>query len=296
MDFLTPSSSDLQLDSYIHVACMALLVYDTVLNLDQECCHVWKSKWGVIKCLYLWTRYGTFIDTALALEKRVNVHIGRSSCRTVTNFDTMFAALGIGIAEIIMMIRTYALYERSKKLLAFFSIMWLAIGGVDIWVVIQWTNSVPPATNTDAPAVLECDLDGSSNIGLVCYISLLAGETVVVLLTVLKGFRTCSLTGEVSRPLRLITTFYRDGIMFYLVMLLTFIVAIILQNVISEPALKFAIDTPLRVMHSILACHLVIHVRAVASEDETNTAAIRSGLVFANDFAESPREGDAAAV
>ncbi|KAJ7620556.1 hypothetical protein DFH06DRAFT_1234202 [Mycena polygramma] len=98
MNPLTPTSF-FQLDAYVHVACMTLLIYDTVLNLDVECRHVWKSKWGVVKCLYLWTRYGTFIDTALALEKRVNLHIDPSSCRIFTDFDTIFAGLGIVVAE-----------------------------------------------------------------------------------------------------------------------------------------------------------------------------------------------------
>ncbi|KAJ7620557.1 hypothetical protein DFH06DRAFT_1234203 [Mycena polygramma] len=72
--------------------------------------------------------------------------------------------------------------------------------------------------------------------------------------------------------------------MFYLTMLLTFIIVIVLENVS-----QFSADTPLRVMHSILACHLVLHVRVIASEDETNTAAPKSSLVFAKFPVESHR-------
>ncbi|KAJ6542767.1 hypothetical protein B0H19DRAFT_1171821 [Mycena capillaripes] len=63
------------------VACLTLLVGDTLLNFSREVCttflfrrnsnvhqhrHIWKSKWSLIKCLYLWSRYGTFLDTTLA--------------------------------------------------------------------------------------------------------------------------------------------------------------------------------------------------------------------------------------
>jgi hypothetical protein len=45
-------------------------------------------------------------------------------------------------------------------------------------------------------------------------------------------------------------------------------------------------------MHSVLACHLVIHIRVVALEDETNTGAPKSPIVFANFPAESRRGVD----
>jgi len=111
------------------VACLTLLTYDTVLNIDREYRHVWRSKWGLIKCLYLWTRYSTFIDTVFAVQKRSNWNLDPSTCSAYTTFDTIFAGFGIGVTEIILMVCTYALYGRSKKLLRFFFIMWIAIGG-----------------------------------------------------------------------------------------------------------------------------------------------------------------------
>ncbi|KAJ6482886.1 hypothetical protein C8R47DRAFT_1133019 [Mycena vitilis] len=210
MDPLTPGSF-FELDAYVHVACITLLIYDTVLNLDVERRHIWKTKWGVVKCLYLWTRYGAFIDTAMALEKRVNLHTDQSSCRIFTDFDTIFGGLGIAVAEVIMMIRTYALYGGSRKLVVFFATMMLVMGGVNIWAAILWTNSASPPTHKGVLAVVECDSDGSSNIGLVCYISLLVGETVVVLLTVWKCFSALSSFSGASGSFRLINSFYRDA-------------------------------------------------------------------------------------
>ncbi|KAJ6562822.1 hypothetical protein DFH09DRAFT_1159700 [Mycena vulgaris] len=277
MDPASTLSSDLQV-SYVDVAFLTLLTYDTLFNVDREYRHIWRSKWGVVKILYLWTRYSTFIDTVLAVQKRLNGDLDQSSCRALTNFTTIFAGFGIGITEIILMIRTYALYGGSKKLLVFFLIMWFSIAGFNTWAVIKWTESfkfeVAPNSNS-------CDLSSSSNIGLVCYVSLIAGETAIVLLTLWKGLHTFSLSGTVFRCSGLVASFYRDGILFYLVMLLIFIVDVVLQRV-APPALKFIADTPLRVIHSISACHLVIHVRATASEESQGPMAAKSSLVFAN--------------
>jgi hypothetical protein len=45
-------------------------------------------------------------------------------------------------------------------------------------------------------------------------------------------------------------------------------------------------------MHSIMACHLVIHIRVVALENETNIGATKSPIVFAKFPAESRRGVD----
>ncbi|KAJ6562812.1 hypothetical protein DFH09DRAFT_1159676 [Mycena vulgaris] len=138
------------------------------------------------------------------------------------------------------MVRTYALYGRSKKLLVFFLILWLSLGGFNTWAVIKWSDSF----HAEVPlnAITSCNLSSSSNIGLVCSISLLVGETVIVLLTLWKGLYTFSLSGAIFRHSGLVTSFYRDGILFYLVMLLIFIVDVALQCV-APPALKFIADT-----------------------------------------------------
>jgi hypothetical protein len=283
---------NLRLVSYVDVACLVLLTYDTLLKMDLEYRYIWKSKWSFIKGLYLWSRYATFLDTAVAVLTRLDTNIDPSTCNTFSKFNTIFAGFGIGITEIILMTRTYALYGRSKKLLAFFMVLWLSVGGVCTWAVLSLNSSDAPPSS-----FISCALETSSsvllvsNVGLVCYICLLAGETIIVLLTVWKGVRSFYLAGTASRSSHLIVSFYVDGIMFYLIMLLIFIIVVVIQNTAS-PMLRSIGVTPLRVTHSILSCHLVIHVRVVAAENEVTTMSTKSPLVFANLPAESRRGVD----
>jgi len=283
MDFLSSASlSDLRLVAYVDVAFLSLLTYDTLLNINQEYRHIWKSKWSVIKCLYLWARYSPFIDTVLAVQHRVDWAISPSTCSNIETFDTMFAGFGIGITEVILMVRTYALYGRSKKLLRFFLIMSFSIAGVSIWAGLQYAESLKPEGKSPVPATSSCDLQSSSKIWIVSYASLLVGETVIVLLTLWKGLYAFFLEGSTFRHhSHLVTSFYRDGILFYLVILLVFIVDVVVKSA-ARPGIQALADTPLRVLHSILACHLVIHVRVVGSEEQENTEKPKSSLVFVN--------------
>ncbi|KAJ7717558.1 hypothetical protein B0H16DRAFT_437000 [Mycena metata] len=201
--------SDLQLVAYVDVACLTVLTYDTFLNAGQEYQHIWKTKWGLINCLYLWTRYGAFVDTTLSVLKSIDPNLG-APCTGISKFNELFSGFGVGIAEVILMIRTYTLYERSKKLLGFFLAMFLASGGITAWDVTHWTADTQPV------ALVSCNLTSSSDITLVCYYILLATETITVLLTLWKGFHTFALTRSLGldRPSNLMLSFYRDGIMF----------------------------------------------------------------------------------
>ncbi|KAJ7482185.1 hypothetical protein B0H11DRAFT_1213715 [Mycena galericulata] len=280
--------SDLQIVTYVKVAFLALLAYDTLLQIGQEYRYIWKSRWGVIKCLYLWTRYSTFIDTIIAVQERFDTHRDVANCNQVMDFTTFFAMFGIGMAEIILMIRTYAMYERSKKLLVFFFTLWFTVGVVDIWAAFRWTESYH--IESAPSAISACYLGSSSGIGLVCYITLVVGETVIVLLTLRKGLQTFFRSKSTkSQPTELVTSFYRDGILFYLAILPISIVNVV-TFFVAPPGLSRIADTPLRVTHTILCCHLVTHVRSIASEEVEKVTEAKSGLQFAKSTAGSQRQ------
>ncbi|KAJ6614710.1 hypothetical protein B0H10DRAFT_2044480 [Mycena sp. CBHHK59/15] len=225
--------SELQVVAYVKGAFLALLVYDTLLQINQEYLHVWKSRWTLIKCLYLWTRYSTFVDTTMALLHIV--HANASVCNHSMMFTTIFSGFGIGITEMILMVRTYTLYERSKKLLAFFFLLWFSVGGVSFWAAIKWTAQFRPATSSEVP---ECNL--GDLVGTVCYISLLVGETVIVFLTLWKCFRRFS-----PHNSGLLNSFYRDGVWFYLA-ILPFTVGTVVALFVAPAGLNSIMDTPLR--------------------------------------------------
>ncbi|KAJ7822448.1 hypothetical protein B0H13DRAFT_2447819 [Mycena leptocephala] len=81
------SGEDLQITAYVDLACLTVLTYDTLLNINREYQYIWKSKWGLIKCLYLWSRYGTFLNTTLDVTS-LAFKIDFSSCNILSKFDT----------------------------------------------------------------------------------------------------------------------------------------------------------------------------------------------------------------
>ncbi|KAJ7145770.1 hypothetical protein C8R44DRAFT_1794 [Mycena epipterygia] len=249
--------SDLEVVNYIKAAFLSLLVYDTLLQLSEEYLHIWKSRWTLIKCLYLWTRYSTFISTIASLVDLATA--SSSTCNKVTTFVIVFSGFGI----VILMVRTYTLYERSKKLLAFFFLMWFSVGGIAFWAVTRWTFSAN-FTSPNASGLPSCYFSTTSGIGigLVCYLSLLVGESIIVLLTLWKLFRKFY-----HHKSGLLRSLYRDGVWFYLA-ILPFTGGTVLVLFLAPPGLNNIANAPVQVMHTILVCRLVTHAREMAAEDD----------------------------
>ncbi|KAF8179548.1 hypothetical protein K438DRAFT_1938441 [Mycena galopus ATCC 62051] len=83
--------------------------YDALLNAAEEYYHIWKSKWSLIKCLYLWSRYGPFIDTTISVLRgggvisdllhSASLTQALTNCNTLNKFNTVFSIFGIGVTE-----------------------------------------------------------------------------------------------------------------------------------------------------------------------------------------------------
>jgi len=261
--------SDLQVVFYIKGGFLALLVYDSLLQINEEYLHVWKSRWTLIKCLYLWTRYSTILWTIISFANS-------TECNIFTIFATAFGTSTIGVTELILMVRTYTLYERSKKLLVFFFIMWFSGAGVTFWSVTKWTSSssgftAPPAVESGIPP---CWTPDPSHLGiqLVCYLLLLVGETFIVLLTLGKVFRKFY-----DNKCALLQSLYCDGVWFYLA-ILPFSIATVVVLLTAPPGLNVLPNTPVLVMHAVLSCRLITHTRGIAEEEDHHYSAVKRVL------------------
>ncbi|KAL5498436.1 hypothetical protein ACEPAH_2578 [Sanghuangporus vaninii] len=119
--------------------------YYAALHLGEEVEYIWSKSWTAGKVLYLLTRYlgSIFLlcliagvrnyawnDTGLELDDR-SVNGFFTTCLN----GELFAGLGpmiILLAEVILMMRVYALYEKSKFLLAFFIFLTAGLLGFNI--------------------------------------------------------------------------------------------------------------------------------------------------------------------
>ncbi|KAG1809985.1 uncharacterized protein HD556DRAFT_1522404 [Suillus plorans] len=114
--------------SYWMVAAGLVVVYDWVLTLAQEIDLIWTQRWSLMTVLYLVIRYvGIPYSVASILGNMTIV----SLTDAVSNI-IIYAINGTGVVVtamlgVIMIARLHAMYQRSRKMLIFLVIIFLAV-------------------------------------------------------------------------------------------------------------------------------------------------------------------------
>lgn len=107
-------------------AALAWLIFDIVLTLEQEICHVWRQKWTLQKVLYLLVRYYTAFTLASLFAANAITDPSLAFCKQFLQWNvygTMLVTLGLG--DIMFATRIYAAYGQSRKLLVFLIVLLL---------------------------------------------------------------------------------------------------------------------------------------------------------------------------
>ncbi|KAH7920034.1 hypothetical protein BV22DRAFT_828830 [Leucogyrophana mollusca] len=177
-----------------------MLFYDHLITFDQEVEYIWNAGWSIPTILFFALRY---VGDGLAILSII-AFLSDPSQQVFSDGFIFFAAWSesvlIWIMQIILQMRIYALYKRSRRVLVFMTatfvmeiiamstIMILADTDIDI------VNSLPPDVQI-------CAADGLPNFffgwwlpiiifeGLLCMFALCAGVRQLILRSQLEGFR-----------------------------------------------------------------------------------------------------------
>lgn len=256
---LVASLERFQIDSYLDVCAYSLLVYDYFLTLDREVRLVWGAKWNITKILFVLTRYPVFADSAMVLYHNVGHNLSTRMCKSMYNVTGWMFLWGIGIAELILIIRTWAIWGRDARiglgLFAGFIGLWIA----NSYFLNEFLTSLKflPAQSI-SPFLQGCLPVAGGNVLYIDFVLLMVFETIVLALTVIKmvySFR------KSTSPV--VISLYRDGILFYI-----YLFAISLVNVVvllTTPR-EYAnlLSSLQRSLHSMLSARLLLNLREAA--------------------------------
>ncbi|KAF7370137.1 hypothetical protein MSAN_00643900 [Mycena sanguinolenta] len=173
-------------------------------------------------------------------------------CQRLNAVGTWFTAGGIIVSEAILVLRTYAIFNSSKKILVFLLAMAVILGGVTFPTLVIFLRSVqfgqPPIGIING-----CYPVSRSKIVFVAYIAILLFETIIVALTVYSGLIHYR---RESSPL--IKVLYRDSLFFFLC-----IFSITLANVLVAELTSSAdlLDRLQASIHSIVSTRIIFHLR-----------------------------------
>ncbi|KAH8113071.1 hypothetical protein DFH11DRAFT_1602889 [Phellopilus nigrolimitatus] len=267
----------------------ALLVYDVFfVTFDQEVWSltapmylilnyfqvslVWFSRWSSVKVLYILNRYLPFVDTFLSLHLLTGTNTDQE-CLFGFKAVTWLIVVGIIIAEIILMFRTYALWGRRPIILGILVSLGLA---VYIPAIVIAQLEVETFAYAAVPTGGCAKTKDTSPIIFVAFLLLIINETTIVVLTLIQA----RLLHRESQS-TLVLLMYKDGL-FYYIYLLSFSLVNLLIAVAAPPEFANWLTTPQRVMHSLLCTRVLLHIRGHSLNPDVQIATTQASLSFAS--------------
>ncbi|KAF9260336.1 hypothetical protein L218DRAFT_962658 [Marasmius fiardii PR-910] len=245
-----------------------LLLYDYLCTLEQELAYVWSRPWSLGSLMFLLNRYLPFVDTFLNFGINFGT-MNAQQCLRATHATIWLIYVGMSLSELILMLRTYGLWERSRSILLALSItaVLLLIPGV---IIVRMETRSFRFEDTTA---IGCRATAASNIVFIAYVLLLVYEIIVAGLTVVKGYRHLRRT---SSPW--VIQMYQDGILFYV-----YLVALSIGNILSSvinPGMGPWLVSLQRVLHSLLANRVffVMFSKQYTDSRRTETFSMTSSL------------------
>ncbi|KAH7921316.1 hypothetical protein BV22DRAFT_1038785 [Leucogyrophana mollusca] len=268
---------DMQVVKYLGAIGVALLIYDWFLTFDDELTYIWNCPWNLIKVLYLITKYLPFIDTAVMVVFR-DFRRGSSdeTCRSALGFVVFMYAIGMSTAELILMIRTWAIWGSGRRLAAALSIHAATSFAVVLWCTSKFVDSLTFSSDSQFSG---CFTTSASNISIADWTLFMFMESVYLILMVIKA----PIFGRNWNVSGLFVVLLKDGIAYYGV-LLTLSTINVVVVITQTGGLSTMLATPIRVIHAVLATRIVLHIRQIGSQsahEDTFTLTTLRSLNFA---------------
>ncbi|KZV73893.1 hypothetical protein PENSPDRAFT_682447 [Peniophora sp. CONT] len=240
-----------------HFSCMyAVCIWDWIISLPNERRYIWKSKWTLVKGLYLFTRYYVLAVVPYLLWAFCTNHEW-SLCRWAFKIPVIVATPNQLGAEAILLVRTYAFFGRDKRVLAVLVCMILGLLSYQLYVATSAMLPLPFLGETGP--CFPMSRPGEAQV-LGFFVAPLAFDTIITIITLAKAYSMRQRNGSSSQ---IIQVFLKEGFFYYFL-----ISGANLMNGIFyfQPHSEMsAIMIPLSVMLSpVLACRMIIDIRARA--------------------------------
>ncbi|KAF8887424.1 hypothetical protein CPB85DRAFT_1441729 [Mucidula mucida] len=256
----------MQIVTYFDVASTALLVHEYILTFEQEVTLIWPSAWNITKILYLLTRYLPFVDAVLVLWHQFTPNMPLDQCYLAYKSTGWMFTISFAMAEVILTIRTWAVWNRNRLLTFALPIFYIACWAPDFTFMGIFLDSmrfgVPPIENFQG-----CLVTAGNPILSWCWILLMIYEGVMLLLMAIKAFGEFR-NVHAGTP-QLLAGILKDGILYYLYLFVLSTINVVIIRVLPILQHDFAnlFSFFERVIHAVLTCRVIINIRVQAKKD-----------------------------
>ncbi|KAJ7723499.1 hypothetical protein DFH07DRAFT_855760 [Mycena maculata] len=247
---------------YFNLISFTLLFYDYFLTLDWEVSRYWGSAWNVPNALFYLNRYGTLFGTIPVVFQYFwtteSTPHKLAICAGLHSYHQYFAVVTQIVIGVMLILRTYALYDRNRRILVFMVCIAAAVIGVGLWAVL----SGPGAKTNEDDEVLALYIGCSSSVSSSETLNLAAAwggmvvfDCMIFILTLYRALSRRRLSSQ-----DLLTVLLRDGSIYFGVMVMSNL-GNILTFALAGPYTRGIPTTFANVMSSIMISRLMLNLR-----------------------------------
>ncbi|KAJ7214489.1 hypothetical protein GGX14DRAFT_444070 [Mycena pura] len=288
--------AQLALFCYLEAAQFTLLFYDYLLTLDWEISRYWRRRInGTIPAvLFFANRYGTLLGnvpvvlmnfwTAPASPSKSQV---RAICAALDFYHETFIITIQTIIGVMLILRTYALYERNSRILGFMFVFSASIICIGVGSTI-YTNHKAHAADQESvlPLSIGCvsPVTQAESKGLIIAWSAMGlFDCMVFSLTLYK-----TLSRRRPKGLNLVPLLMRDGCIYFGVMVISNLCNI-LTFALGTPYTRGLFNTTTNVISSLMISRLMLNIRdpALAKDLNGDSSAVQWGVGVFSTYLES---------
>ncbi|KAJ4491798.1 hypothetical protein C8R41DRAFT_367499 [Lentinula lateritia] len=166
---------------------------------------IWSSPFGLASMIFFANRYLPFVDSALSVNINFNATLSAEECLVQARAAAWLMFIGIALSEIILMLRTYAVWGRKRSMLLFLIVLTVAV------FIIPTIVFTALAVNSLQFAVFQgCHLTAANDIIYLAFCLLTAYESILAALVTVQAYKHLRQTRSPW-----VTKLYKDGFIFY---------------------------------------------------------------------------------
>ncbi|KAF8638475.1 hypothetical protein AX17_002186 [Amanita inopinata Kibby_2008] len=249
-------------------ATLTVLVVDYIGTFDYEVAYMWPPKCNLVSILFFLTRYLPIVDMMVTIYTQ-HAPMTQSLCYTLARAYVWLIYVGMALAEGILTRRVWALYGNGRKLMVFLLFLYggsFVAAAVKIQLSLATLRVIVVPLPNRPPVCVPTTYDQHLYL---YWVFMIVVDAVSCILLFVKGARAYRSGGRTN----LMRVVYRDGIMFYLV-LLCFSVVNIIAIVRLSSDYSTLLTAPERVIHAVLAERVILHTRHQAYQDRKSATGI----------------------
>ncbi|KAH9852531.1 hypothetical protein C2E23DRAFT_186884 [Lenzites betulinus] len=243
--------------SEVACAATAFLVWDALINLDQEVEYIWKGPSSWVKWTYVVIRHAPYLiqGSVLTLVGRAGHVWHNKQCEAWIAYQLVGIEVLTIAVEVVLMIRVYAMYNRNRSVLTLVLVFFAAE------ITAMWTIlgiSIPQITFTP-----QCLITSTPKVFPTYWTISLAFETTLFTLTLVR-FATTAVASQLRKQ-SILYLLVRDGTWAYAIIFVVMLLNTLMYETQHNALAGVCYFWEISVM-SFAGSHILLNLRRLAMQ------------------------------